>query len=176
MTNNADPDQLASEEANWSGSTLFAKAVHIWVQQLFFLRKYFKMLHCVGTHVKLMQINRYSSFNMSKHTSDTQQRLRWACTSPQIDQSLHCPHEETLHPLLSKMCVSEDSDQPRNYKTVSMLNLAEHEIFSNKYENDFHIYLQRNFHAQLCLTGKDLHLLVIWDLLAGQISCSVELS
>ena len=31
--NSADPDQLASEEANWSGSTLFAKAGHIWVQQ-----------------------------------------------------------------------------------------------------------------------------------------------
>ena len=26
MTNSVDPDQLASEEANWSGSTLFAKA------------------------------------------------------------------------------------------------------------------------------------------------------
>ena len=25
MTNSADPDQLASEEANWSVSTLFAK-------------------------------------------------------------------------------------------------------------------------------------------------------
>ena len=32
MTNSADPDQLASE-ANWSGSTLFAKAGHIQVQQ-----------------------------------------------------------------------------------------------------------------------------------------------
>ena len=31
--NSVDPDQLASEEANWSGSTLFAKAGHIWVQQ-----------------------------------------------------------------------------------------------------------------------------------------------
>ena len=29
MTNSADPDQLASSEANWSGSTLFAKAGHI---------------------------------------------------------------------------------------------------------------------------------------------------
>ena len=29
MANNADPDQLASEEANWSGSTMFAKAEHI---------------------------------------------------------------------------------------------------------------------------------------------------
>ena len=33
MTNNADPDQFASEEANWSGSTLFAKAGYIQVQQ-----------------------------------------------------------------------------------------------------------------------------------------------
>ena len=33
MTNSADPDQLASEESNWSGSTLFPKAGHIQVQQ-----------------------------------------------------------------------------------------------------------------------------------------------
>ena len=33
MANTADPDQLAPEEANWSGSTLFAKAVSIRVQQ-----------------------------------------------------------------------------------------------------------------------------------------------
>ena len=33
MANSADPDQLISSEANWSGSTLFAKAGHIWVQQ-----------------------------------------------------------------------------------------------------------------------------------------------
>ena len=33
MTNSADPDQLASEEANWSGSTLIAKAGHILDQQ-----------------------------------------------------------------------------------------------------------------------------------------------
>ena len=29
MTNSADPDQLASEEANWSGSILFVKAGYI---------------------------------------------------------------------------------------------------------------------------------------------------
>ena len=29
MTNSADPDQLASSEANWSESTLFAKAGYI---------------------------------------------------------------------------------------------------------------------------------------------------
>ena len=33
MTNSADADQLASLEASWSGSTLFAKAGNIWIQQ-----------------------------------------------------------------------------------------------------------------------------------------------
>ena len=33
MANRADPDQLASAEANWSGSALFAKAGPIRVQQ-----------------------------------------------------------------------------------------------------------------------------------------------
>ena len=29
MTNSADPEQLASSEANWSGSTLFDKTEHV---------------------------------------------------------------------------------------------------------------------------------------------------
>ena len=33
MVNSADPDQLASSEAKWSGATLFAKAGYIRVQQ-----------------------------------------------------------------------------------------------------------------------------------------------
>ena len=33
MAHSADPDQLASSEANWSGSTLFAKAGYIRAQQ-----------------------------------------------------------------------------------------------------------------------------------------------
>ena len=33
MANSVDPDQLASEEANWSGSTLLAKAGYIRAQQ-----------------------------------------------------------------------------------------------------------------------------------------------
>ena len=60
-----------------------------------------------------------------------------------------------------------------------MLNSAEHEIFpANKYENtnNFHIYLQRNFHAQLCLARKNLLLSINRDILAGQISCSAELN
>ena len=34
MANSEDPDQLASEEANWSGSTLVAKAGYIRDQQV----------------------------------------------------------------------------------------------------------------------------------------------
>ena len=33
MANSADPDQLASSEANWSGSAVFAKAGYIRFQQ-----------------------------------------------------------------------------------------------------------------------------------------------
>ena len=33
MTNSAAPDQLASSEANWSGSALFAKVQYIRAQQ-----------------------------------------------------------------------------------------------------------------------------------------------
>ena len=33
MPNSADPDHLAPSEANWSGSTLFANAGYIQVQQ-----------------------------------------------------------------------------------------------------------------------------------------------
>ena len=29
MTNSADPDQMASSEANWSGSTLFAEYIQV---------------------------------------------------------------------------------------------------------------------------------------------------
>ena len=33
MANSADPDQMASSEAIWSGSSLFAKTEYIRVQQ-----------------------------------------------------------------------------------------------------------------------------------------------
>ena len=39
MANSADPDQLGSSEANWSGSTLFAKAGYIRVQQDYSVKK-----------------------------------------------------------------------------------------------------------------------------------------
>ena len=48
MANSADPDQLASSEANWSGSTLFAKAGYIRAQQ----DKGFKRFTLHNTHVR----------------------------------------------------------------------------------------------------------------------------
>ena len=52
MANSADPDQLASSEASWSGSTLFAKARHIriqqdqgWISQFYYLLKSLYLLH-----------------------------------------------------------------------------------------------------------------------------------
>ena len=33
MADSADPDQLVSEETNWSGSTLIVNAGYIWAQQ-----------------------------------------------------------------------------------------------------------------------------------------------
>ena len=38
------------------------------------------------------------------------------------------------------------------------------------------IFISRHFHTQQCLARKNLQLLAILDLLAGQISCSAELS
>ena len=50
-------------------------------------------------------------------------------------------------------------------------------FMSRKYANvKFHISKQRNFHAQLCLARENVLLLVIRNLLAGQISCSAELN
>ena len=61
MANSPDPDQLASEEANWSESTLFAKTGYIWAQQDKVNLKYFILsllspewtgLHCLKCWAK----------------------------------------------------------------------------------------------------------------------------
>ena len=46
------------------------------------------------------------SGNLGKVPSNmcVRQRLKSVCASTQSDQSLRCPHEETLHPWLSKIC------------------------------------------------------------------------
>ena len=50
MTNSEDPDQLASSEANWSGSTLFAKTGHI----------VFSKRRVTDVHIEVLISNKYS--------------------------------------------------------------------------------------------------------------------
>ena len=57
---------------------------------------------------------------------------------------------------------------------MKIFSAIEYENANNSW--NFHIYKQRNFHAQLCIARKNLQLLVVSDLTAGQISCSAELS
>ena len=52
MTNSADPDQLASSEATWSGSTLFAKTVHV-----MFSKRRVKIIWNTAVH-----LNRFSHY------------------------------------------------------------------------------------------------------------------
>ena len=69
------------------------------------------------------------------------------------------------------LCISTVSSGPEVIKLFFMLISAEHEIFSaHRYENannslHFHIYEQRNFHAQLCLARKNLLFLIMGDFL-----------
>ena len=44
MANSADPDQLASLESNWFGSTLFANAGYVQVQQIIYVYIYIMIL------------------------------------------------------------------------------------------------------------------------------------
>ena len=61
MTNSVDSDQLASSEANWSGSTLFAKAGHIQVQNELGLKalcneaQYSHELNSTSSNIRTMQ-------------------------------------------------------------------------------------------------------------------------
>ena len=63
MANSADPDQLASSEANWSGSTLFVKAGYIWVQQdkgLCYYQYYF-LLSSKMADIQLQSLQNYKN-------------------------------------------------------------------------------------------------------------------
>ena len=81
MTNSVDPDQLASEEANWSGSTLFAKTGQIRVQQD---QGYYSTTYSI---VFIGLVN-------------GQQMLWLDFKNAQIDLGLHCLHMQ-YGPILS---------------------------------------------------------------------------
>ena len=62
---------------------------------------------CRNIQGKMLDISilSFAEPQCKKATSDmcVKRRLKSACASAQSDQSLYCPHEETLHPWLSKM-------------------------------------------------------------------------
>ena len=77
MTNSADPDQLASSEANWSGSTLFAKTGHVFSKRRVYM-------------------NWAASCENVSSGICGQRRPRSVCASAQSDQGIHCPLTEAL--------------------------------------------------------------------------------
>ena len=72
MTNGADPDQLASSEANWSGSTLLAKTGHI-----VFSKRRVKMLTstCAHSFASNLQL---SFLNQQKCKNDYRNECWWS--------------------------------------------------------------------------------------------------
>ena len=58
MTNNADSDQLASEEANWSGSTLFAKAGYIYLGSAGPLTRVNELIQILGLVSKGVKVSK----------------------------------------------------------------------------------------------------------------------
>ena len=62
-------------------------------------------LKTLGMHSRRPPVcQRPLSYNVRKRTDMSAQRRLWSdCASAQSDQSLRCPYEETLHPLISKL-------------------------------------------------------------------------
>ena len=56
---------------------------------------------------------------MKKMSRSLTKLMMWAlCPSAQSDQSLHCPHKESLRPLATHLASSEDSDQTGLMPTI----------------------------------------------------------
>ena len=66
------------------------------------------------------------SHNVGKSTYGPRIKLKAACASSQSDQSLRCPHEETLHPWLSKMCLGRIRIRLRECAVWSESSLGTH--------------------------------------------------
>ena len=70
MANSADPDQLASSEANWSGSTLFAKQGISWLSRtrvkLNFSKKSFRNIIRVSNSLDPDQTRSFQASSWSK--------------------------------------------------------------------------------------------------------------
>ena len=133
MVNSADPDQLASSEANWSGSILFAKIGYVVFSKrrvVYLLLKccviscqcddVIVMKTCVITRHLVIQIYyllyhfyHYNSCTYGEHLNrNVKKRTFWRMRSTNSNQPAHprspirsfrCPHEETLYPWLFKI-------------------------------------------------------------------------
>ena len=89
MTISADPDQLASSEANWSGSTLFAKTEHAMFSKRR-VKNWWWNLSVWPFSIWAVPYKNVSSCICR------QQNPRSACASVQSDQGLHCLLTESL--------------------------------------------------------------------------------
>ena len=97
MANNADPDQLSSSEANWSGSTLFAKKGQVMVSkrrvklctsnnypQNFLCRNKKNINNCLVVKVSYLKL---------RYCRMYQQGMPWwDCVDAQDDCNLHTAH------------------------------------------------------------------------------------
>ena len=91
MINSADPDQLASSEANWSGSTLFAKTGHVVNSK--------RRVNWPAGHARIVgneiadQLAKEATIETSKPTEDTEEKL--STNLPEIKEaSTKTQHEK----------------------------------------------------------------------------------
>ena len=100
MTSRADPDQLASSEANWSGSTLFAKTGHV-----------------VFSKRRVKMIDQYCTV-----PDETNACMKWMAmvTRLQLTGAVACSHCLAWY----KPCNSEDpGNQSVNLKRITMFTV-----------------------------------------------------
>ena len=79
MANSADPDQLTSSEANWSGSTLFAKTgyiswfsrtrvnIFVWTSTIYYPMLYLKLAGWVGNSIEPDEMPYFAAFYLGLH-------------------------------------------------------------------------------------------------------------
>ena len=124
MTNSADPDQLASSEANWSGSTLFAKAGHVVfskrrVKSYHVCPKYWDTISTYFTSPKTWNSPFYYLFIAvcMANSVDPDQTQHSALS----DLGLHCLQRPICPSLYCCMAKSVDPDQTPHYAVFDLV-------------------------------------------------------
>ena len=88
MTNSADPDQLASSEANWSGPTLFAKTGHV----VFSKRRVNKPAHDKTCKMACAPSKTQISLRINQVRSESSLCDQWVAKDPSV---LHADSEDS---------------------------------------------------------------------------------